>query len=423
MVFHSKKKLRFIIPVLIFCVTLLSCKAKQVAVVQEKPKPETTKPEPQQQKKDTTALKTPVKGGPYNFLLMLPADLEESFVRDSLSPDSAVVKENFNKDLLDAVNFYEGALLAVDSLRKAGNDIKLKVVDLSGNEERQTTKLWIQKYDNVQVVFSMLKGKPLKTLSGILAVRKIPLISCAPNTYSFVEKNQTAVCVQPSSLTQCNLMGAYARDHFKSDNLIIVSGNSDKEKERSAAFLSAFQDTALRARIKKANFSVDSAAGVTKALSVTYTNTIFIPSTDEDFVTTIYSLLETYAGMYRFRIIGLPVWQLFESIDPRLLEKYNTTLFASEYYSYDENDVLQFRKKFRHLFSTEPGDEAYLAYDSFLQFGNLFIHKQLPFGAPEINLKGLRSKYYFNYVDSIAAENRYINILKIENFRYVKMSL
>lgn len=400
---------------------LLSCKAQQAPVPQEKPKQETKKTE-LPVKKDTVAIKPPVKNGTYNFLLLLPADLATAFAPDSLSPDSGTVEGGFNKDLIESINFYEGALLAVDSLRKAGNDVKLKVIDLPAIEDRQTTKIWIQKYENVNLVFSMVKGKPLKTLSEILGVRKIPLVSCAVNTYPFVEKNQYAVCVQPSSLTQCNMMGTFAAKRFTTDNFIILTDGSDKEKERITAFTTGFPDSVMASHIKKVTLISGDTLTLKKSLSAVYTNTIFIPSTDEDFVTSVYSLLESFEGMYRFRVIGLPVWQYFETLDLRVLEKYNTILFTSEYYSFDSGDVVQFRKKFRSLFSTEPGDEAFLGFDSFLQFGNLYLNKQLPFEAPETTLKGLRSTYHFQHINSVAAENRYINILKIENFRYVKLN-
>ena len=406
--------------VFVLGVSLLSCKAQKPEAVLEKPKPVEKKPIIV--KEDTVVQKVPERQRPYNFLLLLPADLAEAFTNDTITPDSIVVRESYSRDLTDAIHFYEGAVLAVDSLRKAGNDIRLKVVDLPWNEERQVTKVWIQKYDTMDVVFSMLKGKPLKTLNRVLSGKKIPLISCATNSCAEVEKNPRAVCVQPSSLTQCALAGAYARDRFKSDNIIIITGTSDKEKERYAAFLSAFRDSAARARIKKVNLSEGGEPALTKALSLTYTNTLFFPSTDEDLVSTLYSILRSYEGTYRFRVVGLPVWQLFETMDPRMLEKYNTILFTAEYYSYDEHNTLLFRKKFRQSFSTEPRDAAYLGYDSFLQFGKLFIDKQLPFDVPETNLKGLRGKYQFYNADSAAAENHYIDMIKIENFRYVKMS-
>jgi ABC-type branched-subunit amino acid transport system substrate-binding protein len=400
---------------------LLSCKAKQGPVTQ-KPAQEVKKPAQQTTKKDTVITKPQQKTGSYNFMLFLPVDLAAAFETDSISPDSIVSTGNFNEELTDAINFYEGALLAADSLRRAGHDVKLKVVDLPPIEDRQTTKIWVQKYENVNLVFAMVKGKPLKTLNDILSVRKIPLISCEANTYSVVEKNPYAVCAQPSSLTQCKMMGTFAGKKFKTDNFIILTSNTDKEKERSSAFISGFQDTMMAGRFRKINYPAEGAEGLGKALSSSYTNTIFIPSTDEDFVTSIYSQLETYQGLYRFRIIGLPVWQYFETIDMRLLEKYNTIFFAPEYYSYDEKDVLHFRTKFRQQFSSEPSDEAYLGYDAFLQFGNLFINQQLPFAAPEINLKGLRSAYYFQHADAAAAENKYINVVKIENFRYIKLN-
>jgi hypothetical protein len=417
--FASILMTRFAILICLVAV-LLSCKAKQNPIRQEKPRQEVKKPEPT--KKDTVVQKISVKNGSYNFLLFLPMDLAAAFATDSISPDSMVTRNNFKEELTDAINFYEGALLAVDSLRRAGNDINLKVVDLPVIEDRQSTKIWIQKYENVSLVFAMVKGKPLKTLNDILAVRKIPLISCEANTYSFVEKNPYAVCAQPSSLTQCKMMGTFAGKKFKTDNFIILTSNPDKERERAAAFISGFTDSMMTSRIKKVNYSTEGAAGLGKALSAAYTNTLFIPSTDEDFVTSVYSQLETYQGLYRFRIIGLPVWQYFETVDMRLLEKYNTLLFSPEYYSYDEKDVLLFRTKFRHQFSAEPGDEAYLGYDAFLQFGNLYIQQQLPFTTPEINLKGLRSTYYFQDTHIGAVENKYINVMKIENFRYVKLS-
>src|SRR5689334_20246374 len=270
-----RKKLQFIILILIFGVSLFSCKAKQQGPVYrtEKPKQEVKKPE-QQTKKDTVATqKAPQKNGSYNFLLFIPMDLAAAFAPDSTSQDSAITGNNFNEELTEAINFYEGALLAVDSLRRAGYDIKLKVVDLPPVEDKQTTKIWIQKYENVSMVFSMVKGKPLKTLDGILSVKKIPLISCEANTYSVVEKNQYAVCMQPSSLTQCKRMGDFTSRYYKNDSFIVLTSNSDKEQERASAFISGFQDTVAAAKIKKVNYSTAGADGLGKALSAAYTNT------------------------------------------------------------------------------------------------------------------------------------------------------
>lgn len=401
---------------LIFC--LSACHAQQPIPVKQPDKIETKKTETKEEKKLEPVLQT--KQESYNFFLLMPVDLSEAFTLDSIVIDSSYVSESINKDIKSNIDFYEGALLAVDSLRKNGADVKLKVIDLPGDDEQQISEVRKINFENCNLVFSMLRSKPLSILNGILQSKNIPLISCAANTYSSIEKNKNAFCVQPSSLLQCRLMGEFAADNFKNDNIIIVSASTEKEKERVNTFILGAEKNIPSTQIKKVNLASEGVSAFNKTLSGTETNTVFIPSVDEDFVTTTFASIATAPGTFQFKVIGLPVWQHFESLDPQMMEKYNTIIFSPDNLNFNAPATIKFREKFRHLFQAEPGDAAYLAFDSFMLFGNLVSKNELD--KKEINFNGLRSQYYFPHENiEMAQENKFVFILKLEDFRYVRI--
>lgn len=46
---------------------------------------------------------------------------------------------------------------------------------------------------------------------------------------------------------------------------------------------------------------------------------IFIPSSNEDMISTIFNSLKELTADYQLTVVGLPTWQYFETIDPALL--------------------------------------------------------------------------------------------------------
>jgi ABC-type branched-subunit amino acid transport system substrate-binding protein len=398
---------------------LSACKAQQPTPVQQATKTEVVKPKTEE-KKTVEQIATP-KQEPFNFFLLLPVDLSEAFTLDSIVIDSAYVTENIDKDIKAGIDFYEGALLAVDSLRKTGANIKLKVIDLPGNDEQQMSAIWKINFDKCDAVFSMLRGKPLSTLNGILMTKDIPFVSCTPNSFSVVEKNKNAFCVQPSSRSQCSMMGEFAGTNFKSENIIVITSSLEKEQEWAYSFIKGSEKINAPVEINKLNFSLEGRKGFSKALAAGTTNTIFVASIDEDFVTTVYSAMDSSLNIYKYKVIGLPVWQHFESLDPRTMEKFNTLIFSPDNINFSTPSAVKFRDKFRTLFSTEPADGAYLAFDSFMLFGNLISNNELD--KEEIKFNGLRSKYLFTRENQEnAQENKFIHILKLRDYRYVRIN-
>jgi len=418
----SKQIKMFIRFVLVLFFSLSACRAQQNIQQPDIKKVEENKIALEEKKApDSTAI---VKKESFNFLLLLPVDLSDAFRVDSISPDSFFVNETIDRNIAASVEFYEGALLAIDSLRKSGNSIKLNVLNCPAVESEQIAFINKIKFENADVVFSMLRERPLQILCKILFEKNILLVSCGANTATDVKNNSHAICIQPAYLTMCARMGEYSKENFKNDQFLIVTGASENEDERADVFISQLEDKIPANRIKKINFKSEGIKKLSNALSLTATNTLFIPSADEDFVTTIFSSLNSLNEIYRFRIIGLPSWQYFESLDPLMLEKYQTHIFTSEYYSYDYLGTIKFRKSFRNNFLAEPGDASYLAFDSFLLLGNLLINNELTsLYNPEFSYGGLRSRYrFFRNNQNETLENQYINILKLENFKYLKIN-
>jgi hypothetical protein len=103
------------------------------------------------------------------------------------------------------------------------------------------------------------------------------------------------------------------------------------------------------------------------------------------------------------------------------MEKFNTNIFSPDQINFSSPAAVRFRERFRTMFGTEPADGAFLAYDTFLQFGNLIAKDEI--AKDKIEFTGLRSEYFFSKSDERSArENHRVFILKLEDFRYVRVN-
>ena len=222
-------------------------------------------------------------------------------------------------------------------------------------------------------------------------------------------------------------MSIHKNEKTDKDRFIIINTTLSKEKERANAFSNALSGANDAASDK---VTLDSTTQplkplVTKLLTKGKSNIVFLPTTDEAFVSNVISYLKTVNTEYEVTLVGLPTWQYFQSVNPQDLQDLHAKIFAAVNIAYESSPVLAFRKIFRDIYSIEPSESAFNGYDAMMFFGDQLLSHGTTFSEHAVakHYTGLSTEFDFvKEQNGNGFENNYISVLRFDDYSLRKVN-
>lgn len=274
--------------------------------------------------------------------------------------------EIFGKSQL-FLKFYEGALLALNDLKKEGMSFEVKVFDTE-NDSLHTIKLLkendLSDYDLfIGPFFSAI----LNIVSDYAWEHQINIVSPLSLKQSFIDHNPYAFQVSPPFEVQMLYASEYLNE-FDTKNYIVIHDGKDLNQE----YISAFKKD-LYAQINDSNymqvkynevFYYEARDSVLKQVFTPgIKNVVVVPSGNQAFVSDVIGKLNGYAFHYDITTFGQPKWMFFNNIELEYYHNTNTHIFSNSYIDYTQNDVKTFVLDYRKFYLTEPDKYAFQGYD------------------------------------------------------------
>ncbi|WP_340074763.1 LysM peptidoglycan-binding domain-containing protein [Leptobacterium sp. I13] len=160
------------------------------------------------------------------------------------------LKETFrdNKLLNYSLDFYTGALMAFDSIKKLGISVNVKVYDSEASEVKVSRLLALGNFRNVDAIIGPFYPKPFNTVSKTV---NIPVF--APVSSKNVAMNENVLLTIPNEEVLYERMVNYMESRIGDSNLIIIADkNNQPTKERllnrfpSAVYLDPTDDQFIK---------------------------------------------------------------------------------------------------------------------------------------------------------------------------------
>ena len=371
----------------------------------------------------------------YRVALITALNIAQNYSFDSTLVDSGFLNSELGEETIANLEFYEGMLLAFDSLKKDKLKVHLYLFDSENNSLALNEHLNNPVMKTMDLIVSNGNVLSTRLINSFSKNNHILFSSFAINATDWMKDNSNAIAMLPSSLTQCREMGKFSAAKFRHSNAIILNTAQSKENERSDAFKKGWLD-AMDKKIKNVTY----ASGNYKVTSDSLTsfqntikghlinnedNLIFVPSSNEEFVSTLIYELKEFSEQFRITMIGLPTWQHFETIDPLFLELLNVHIFTSSFISYSSEASLLFRKKYVDTYNVEPMDAAFQGFDHGMIVRSLLVNKErkLDDYLEKSRYKGLITNYQFKRVPEFSFfENHYITVCKYRNYELKKIN-
>ncbi len=360
----------------------------------------------------------------YKIAFFLPFHVDEA---NAIDFDKLIKgDENLPNKTNVALQYVEGALLAIDSLKKQNINIKVFAYDIDEKDSVNIANtLKKPELATMDLMIGPLYGSSFMPIASFAKQHKIAIVSPFTQLNKILFSNPFVCKLSPSSSLQIERMASYVVDSFKTQNIILVNNISSKE----AANVYTFKNTANEALLKAGlsiNDSVKIAheyANVKNLLSASKTNVVVVLSNNQSPVTDFISNLNVLGDKYKIVLFGLQNWLNYDNLDFDYLNKLSLHIPSNNFIDYDNVNTQNFIKNYRNKFKTEPEMYAYQGFDAAFYFLTLLQKEGSGFlkSLKENKHLGLETNYNFmQHPADSGFENKFVYILKLQDYKLMK---
>ncbi len=300
---------------------------------------------------------------------MLPFTLDRRSLDVLRAPDD----QKRNRPLV-ALGFWEGALLAADTLEARGYAVDLYAFDTRNSAQTVRQLCARPELLDVDLILGPVFDAPMQEALAFAGNRGIPVVSPLRVT-PLAPPRPGLYGVRPPNELLLEGLGRHLATARPRDNVVVLRRDSAEEVRLTQRLLHGMAgggplDSARRSRVTEwvTDFRLK---GLADTLSLVAHNAVVVPSRDEVFVNAVCRSLSTLAstGDYRLSVYGLPDWQRFESVALDYLQRIDWHFPVHYLPAADSAFHAAFERRYRERFHTPPTELAYLGYDLTLYFG------------------------------------------------------
>ena len=257
------------------------------------------------------------------------------------------------------MDFYSGALMAVEQIKRDGGNVHVNVIDYSSSDLSSIAES--EKVEDADMIIGPIRYNALKEFVSVANARRIPLVSPLDAAAdSLLDATPYLFQAALSRQRQAEAMAEMIEEKYRAcqnPNIIIVC-NSESSMGPQAEMLK----TALEAK----GIYVDNFGGIGALSNM---------RRDRDNIVVILTTAESYAAeaLRNLDIKLIPPekvvlfansrWKNFETLDMNLYFKYNLQLCMPYNVDLQRTEVKDFIRRYRSLYKREPSANAFSGFD------------------------------------------------------------
>jgi len=283
---------------------------------------------------------------------------------------------------LNFIQFYEGALLALDTLEKQGLKSDIYVYDVGRSREEALDKIDMR-LQNVDLIIGPIYSEPFEVISGFADEHDIRIVNPLSTRESIIQQNENVFKVQAPEAAEMKAMGEYINKHYPdTTDIYVVRDNKYVEKKNLEILKSKLiNDSSYffkpKRRIVDMKYVTDSLNPMLREVDTINKKRKMVVALTHNKVFTIELLRhlnEARDSIGGLTVFGKSAWRDY-GLNTEYLMNLDVHLFDDSYIDYEEKNVKWFLKHFRNKYRTEPLPEkyAFAGYDIVYYFGSALM--------------------------------------------------
>ncbi|HDO27100.1 MAG TPA: LysM peptidoglycan-binding domain-containing protein [Bacteroidetes bacterium] len=415
----------------------------------------------------------------FKVALMIPFFMEET---DSLDVGKFLLEKEDNFKPFRFIEFYEGALMAVDSLKEMGMNIQLYVYDVDKNLTKTARVLQNPVLKTMDLIIGPFYSYSFAQVALFAATFNIPIVNPLSYREQILEDYPTAIKVKPGKQFQADELPALLKQYYPGYKVFLIAhtaykdadlvtnlankisaglqptvkvsnndlynlavavshrGVDDEDYDKNAplpkiryegmeiypdVIEAAIEDsTTVDNPLIRINYAVDSLHPFLDNASPLRKNLVILYGESKAFMMDAMNRLNEQRDTFNIQLVGMPDVERFSNLDDRQSNNMNLTWFSSYYLDYNSPETLDFVRAFRENYATDPDVYGFTGYDVTRYFLYALYNLDNRFfdclQAVPLNL--LMTRYRFEKIkDTGNYENSYWNLLRYQNLELIKL--
>ena len=290
-------------------------------------------------------------------------------------------KANLPKTVLPGLEFYNGVMMAIDSLNAEGAKVEISIYDTKQANRPLSTLLRSADLNNTGLMIAAItNAAELKLFSDQALNKNIPLISATYPNYLGVVGNPFFTVLNSSF--QANLQGLYKhmQRYYLARNIIAITKKGGPAEDYVKTYITNLNKSTRSQPLKIKWVTIDEAKvnvnELKSNLDSTKNNVVFVAAPVESFGLRVIQALNT-ATSYRITAIGMPTWDNLKELDKESCANVEI-VFSTPFLYYSQNPTLSslVNRRYQERYYSRPSDMVFRGFEITYHFTKLLIkHK------------------------------------------------
>lgn len=273
------------------------------------------------------------------------------------------------------LEFYQGAQMALDSLKRAGAPLEVFVYDTRSTRMSLAQRINSRELADVELMIAHASVPEVKLLAEAAQQKKIPFISATLPNDAGITNNPYFVVLNSTLRTHCEGIYKYVQRYHSLDRIVVFQKNGNQEdqiREYLQESVQTASGVALKIEFRTLSSEFDFSR-LASSLDATRNTVCIAGSLDEAFGTRLAQQLASLRNSYPITIVGMPTWDgLSQFTKPEFKD---IEVIYSTPFNNDRITTLSSRlaSEFENESGSRPSDMFYRGYETTLRFALLLL--------------------------------------------------
>ena len=282
---------------------------------------------------------------------------------------------NLPKTSIAGLEFYNGVMMAIDSLQAEGVTVEVLVYDTKNKEESLQNIVSKDELNDVALMIASFNNRAeIKPLADFALLKKIPLISATFPNDGGMTNNPYFVVLNSSLKTHCEELYKYMQRFYATGKITMFTRKGAVESYIQSVFGDVSRSTpAIPLKIKTVQLTdTFSNRNVLDFLDSTRKNIIICGTINDAFALRLTRTLSASYG-YQSLIIGMPTWDALKDLDRSDCK--GVEMVYSTPYNFSRTDKIgaALVQKYKDKYAARPGDMVFKGFEAMYHFTKLLL--------------------------------------------------
>lgn len=283
-------------------------------------------------------------------------------------------KTSIPKFFLPGLEFYNGVMMAIDSLKKEGADMEVWIFDSQKKNQSLQSLCGEMKGLNLSMIIaSFSSSTEQKAISDFSLQNSIPVISATFPNNTYITGNPFFAMVNPTWKTHVDAIAKYIAQNGTGKNIVLITRSGSMEDKimqqlknnGSKTELPSFKTVTVRDNVSDSD--------VVTNLDSNKNNMIICGSLNETFGKNLVKVLNTAGKNFVIEAVGMPTWNGMGGTSGKASQNISVTITTPYNYQRSNSRIATLSKNYKAKYNASPGDMVFKGYESVYHFTKLLI--------------------------------------------------